>query len=425
MDERISHRPRVSTAQLWLVVIAAALGWFFDAVIINIYTVTLPQIEREFELSVGTVGIIASLFLGGYGIGTLLGGTFADHVGRRTSLGISILAYTIFSAVTALAPNGAVFGALRFMAGIGCGAELPVGAAYVAEVVEPKHRGFFIGMMNSVFSLGLFLAIALVAIFHNWRWAFASLLVIGLVIYAIRSKAEESPRFLAVLKARGGVRMPMGEAVKRVFGARYRATTLRVMMLWIGYWVAWWGWSIFVPRFLTTAVRIAPGRVLFTMGSYAIGAFVVQLAVGWFCDAIGRKSTIVLFASLAIAFAWWWSFVPTAPYALLLGGLAFAFMLGPPGALVAYTTEQFPTAVRGTGQSFTIGVARLISVAAPGFGGFLAARFTQGVEMRVVTLFLVLSIVAALAGSETRNTELEDLAYDDAAGLRPLAAPAT
>jgi hypothetical protein len=37
------------------------------------------------------------------------------------------------------------------------------------------------------------------------------------------------------------VRMPMGEAVKRVFGARHRATTLRVMMLWIGYWVAWWG----------------------------------------------------------------------------------------------------------------------------------------------------------------------------------------
>lgn len=417
-------QPHVSAGQVWLVVIAAALGWFFDAVILNVYTVTLPQIVAEFKLSVGIVGILASLFLAGYGIGTMLGGTLADFLGRRTALGLSILGYTIFSGVTALAPNAAVFGALRFLTGIGCGAELPVGAAYVAEVVEPKHRGFFVGMMNSVFSLGLFLSIGLAAVFHSWRWTFASLLVLGLLIYFVRSRAEESPRFLAVLASRGGVRTPMGEAIKRVFSGRYQPITLRVMIMWIGYWVAWWGWSIFVPRYLVEAVGVKPPQVLFTMGCFAFAAFLVQLSVGWFCDVFGRKATIVAFSILAVAFAWWWSLAPGGPSGVWIGGAAFALMLGPPGALVAYTSELFPTALRGTGQSFTMGVARIVSIAAPGLGGFIAGRLSQGAEMRIVTGFLVITILATMFGTETKAVELEDQPEEDLAAVAAVPARA-
>jgi putative MFS transporter len=211
----------------------------------------------------------------------------------------------------------------------------------------------------------------------------------------------------------------MGQAIKRVFSGRYQPLTLRVMVMWIGYWVAWWGWSIFVPHYLVEAAGVKPPQVLFTMGCFAFAAFLVQLSVGWFCDLLGRKATIVAFSILAIAFAWWWSLAPGGPAGVWIGGAAFALMLGPPGALVAYTSELFPTALRGTGQSVTMGVARLVSIAAPGLGGFIAARLSQGVEMRIVTGFLVITILATLFGAETKAVELEDYPEQD---LAPVAA---
>ena len=400
------------TKQALLVTTAAALGWLFDSVVVNLFTVSLPQLEEAFALTSATVGVISSLFLLGYALGTMIGGTIADYIGRRLSLGLSIILYTLAAAGTGFAGSIATLGAFRFMTGLGAGTELPVGAAYVAEVVPAKQRGLWIGAMNSVFSLGIFIASLILSIVGDWRWAFFSTLVLGAIVLSVRSKAEESPRFRKVQEdISSGQLVRKRTTIGEVFSAQHRSRTLRVMIMWLGYWIAWWSWSIFVPRYLETVVHVAHHDVLSVMMKYALGAFVLQLAAGPISDIVGRRISLTFFAVLAVASVYVWTMVAETGYGVLAGGVAFACMLAPPGILVAYTTEIFPTAIRGTAQSMTLGIARLIAVAAPTLGGFLVSKIGYDMEFRIVSAFVFVSVVAACIGRETAGRSLD--AVDD------------
>ena len=396
------------TSQALLVTTAAGLGWLFDSVVVNLFTVSLPQLEDTFALTSAAVGALSSLFLFGYALGTMIGGTVADYIGRRLSLGLSIVLYTLAAAGTGFAGSVMTLGLARFMTGLGAGTELPVGAAYVAEVVPAKQRGLWIGVMNSVFSLGIFIASLILSIVNDWRWAFFSTLLLGAIVLSVRSKAEESPRFKKVQDG-----LSSGQLVRRrstigeVFSRQHRSRTVRVMVMWLGYWIAWWSWSIFVPRYLVTAVHVAPADVLSVMMKYALGAFVLQVAAGPASDVIGRKASLAVFTVLAIASVYLWTFVSGTRYGVLAGGLAFACMLAPPGILVAYTTEIFPTAIRGTAQSMTLGIARLVAVAGPSIGGYLVAQLGYSMEFRIVSAFVLVSLVAALIDTESAGRSLD------------------
>jgi MFS transporter, putative metabolite:H+ symporter len=409
MSEPDSPPADLTKKQAYLVTLAAGLGWMFDSVIINMFTVALPQLEEAFKLTALSIGVISSLFLFGYALGTLGGGTLADYVGRRLSLGISIMLYTLFSGLTAFASGVGTLALFRFFTGVGAGTELPVGAAYVAEVAPPARRGLWIGMMNAVFSLGIFIAAAALFILGNWRWAFLSTVVMGALILLVRWRAEESPAFLRLRQnIKDGRIVRTRPTFADVFSPRYRARTLRIMLLWLGYWIFWWSWSIFVPKYLGSRFGVPHASILTVMMCYACGSFLMQIFAGWLSDRIGRRSAITILSILAIAAIWVWVYGPDDGRGIVLGGVAFMCALGPVGVLLVYTTEVFPTALRGTGQSMTIGIARLISVAAPSAAGLLTQRFGVETEFCVVSAFLLISVASVLLGSETRGSVLDD-----------------
>ena len=417
-EATVSQRLQPSLHQARLVTLAAALGWLFDSVVVNLFTVSLPQIESAFQLTSSAIGIISSLFLLGYAIGTLVGGTMADYIGRRTSLGLSIVLYTIFSGLTGFASSFGLLAASRFLTGVGAGTELPVGAAYVAEVAPAARRGLWIGAMNSVFSLGIFVAALVLAVLGDWHWAFFSTVAMGAIVLGVRSQAGESPRFVQVQKdIASGVVVRRRTTVGEVFAAQYRGRTLRVMLLWLGYWICWWSWSIFVPRFLTLRAGVPAHSVIQVMMVYALLAFLGQVFAGFISDVIGRRATIITASLCAIVAIWCWSVMAEGSIGIILGGISFALALMPAGVLLVYTTELFPTALRGTGQSMTIGIARLISVAAPALGGKLIASFGYGAEFRVVSTFLLITAVAAWYGPETAGRDLEDQETPRQAGI--------
>lgn len=395
--------------QAYLITLAASLGWLFDSVVVNILTVALPQLEEAFSLTSVEIGTITSLFLLGYGLGGMGGGTLADYVGRRMSLGISIVLYTVFSGLTAFAGSFGVLAGLRFLAGVGAGTELPVGTAYVAEVAPPQRRAFWIGAMNSVFSLGIIIAALVMSILGNWRYAFASTFVMGALVLLVRAKADESPRFLQVKKDIAEGRLVRDKPTfADVFSRRYRARTIRIMLLWLGYWMFWWSWSIFVPKYLGTRFAVPRTEILHVMMFYAVASFFMQVFAGWFADKIGRRTAVTVLSAVAIAAIWAWVYGPDGTPGVVLGGLAFAAALGPVGVLLVYTTEEFPTALRGTSQSMTIGFARLISVAAPTLGGYVAENFGMETEFRIASVCLLISVISILIGRETRGVDLVD-----------------
>src|SRR3954462_404655 len=115
------------TRQAWLVAVSAGLGFMFDAYVVNIYSFVLPLIAADFALSDGAQGLIGSVMLTGYAIGTYAFGWAADRFGRKGTLGASIMVYGVTTAASGLAPGPGSFAALRFVTGIGGAGELAVG----------------------------------------------------------------------------------------------------------------------------------------------------------------------------------------------------------------------------------------------------------------------------------------------------------
>src|SRR5262249_60151213 len=111
-----------------LVALAAGLGYGFDAYAVNIFGMLAPTLAHDLDVSMQTIGLIGSIFLVGYTIGTIGFGFLADRIGRRDALGWSIVLYGLTTALGGISTNLYVFTFLRFLTGVGGAGDLAGGA---------------------------------------------------------------------------------------------------------------------------------------------------------------------------------------------------------------------------------------------------------------------------------------------------------
>jgi MFS family permease len=94
----------------------------------------------------------------GWGIGGLIGGVVADYLGRKRTMMLAILAYSIMTGLSAFAWDWVSFVALRFLVGVAIGSEWVIGTSIVSELWPDRARGRGVGLMQSGFGIGFFLA---------------------------------------------------------------------------------------------------------------------------------------------------------------------------------------------------------------------------------------------------------------------------
>src|SRR5271169_3854463 len=178
---------------------ACFLGWSLDAFDFFILIFCVSAIADEFHTKVSAITEAIFLTLAMRPVGALLFGLMADRFGRRPTLMVDIIAYSVFELASAFAPSLKVFLIMRACFGIAMGGEWGVGAALAFETLPAEGRGFFSGVLQEGYVVGNLLAAAVYGTFFpivGWRGMF----VIGalpafLVIY-IRSKVDESPAWL-------------------------------------------------------------------------------------------------------------------------------------------------------------------------------------------------------------------------------------
>jgi putative MFS transporter len=184
----------------FMVALAAGLGYGFDAYAVNIYGLVLPAITATLGIGSGTAGVIGSIFLIGYTLGTIGFGVAADKYGRKDTLGVSILMYGLTTSLGGIGGNVVWFTIMRFLTGIGGAGELAVGAPYTCEMFKSKYRALGTGgIMFSLYSLGYILAgvVALVLV-PSWGWEAAFLVAIipAIAVFAFRRFISESVRYV-------------------------------------------------------------------------------------------------------------------------------------------------------------------------------------------------------------------------------------
>ena len=397
----------------WGVVLFSGSGWFFDGYVINAWPLAIPLVMGTLNLNIQQIGLVTSVYLVAYMLGTLGGGTMADYFGRKTMLSVSVLVYMVIDALTATAQGFASLAVFRFLTGTGTGMELPIGATFISEAVKKNERAWMMGIMNLGYPLGYLLAIImfrLITPYWGWRGLFVAAIIPGLIVYFVRRKVMESQRFEAVLnKIKEGSVHRDRITVRTLFRGQYRGAAMAASIYWMGNAFTFWSFLAFVPLYLVRVRHLGVAAELTYLGFWQIFYAVIPLLAGWLGDSWGRRPTAILFAIMAGVGVWITTLVPSGPILFLVGGLTYGAVAAPWIISFTHSAESFPTQIRGTAVGSTMAIGRIVGIASPIlFGGF-AARYGIDFALHMGTFAWILTIFGFLLSKETKGMALEEI----------------
>ncbi|HKN11222.1 MAG TPA: MFS transporter [Pseudomonadota bacterium] len=148
----------------WNTLLASNLGWVFDgfeayALILTV-GVALRQLldpSQHAQIPVYAGAIIVTT-LCGWGIGGMTAGVLADYIGRKRTMILAILTYSIMTGLSAFAWDWVSFAVMRFLVGLAIGSEWVTGTSMTAELWPDNARGKGIGLFQCGFGIGFFIA---------------------------------------------------------------------------------------------------------------------------------------------------------------------------------------------------------------------------------------------------------------------------
>jgi len=328
----------------------ASTAGFFDQYDRALLSLALKQIQAGLKIAEAHLGAVLSVIRLGYLLALLMT-PFADVFGRRRLLLYTVFGYTIFTGLIAIAPGERSFAAFEIIARAFAGAEAAIAMVIVAEEVDAANRGWAIGLLGAVSSMGYGLA-AIVFAFINvipygWRGLYVIALVPLVLIIPLRRLLPESARFEKE-KLEGLQPVKIWQPLVQL----YSAYPGRLVMILSVAFLSSMGGNVsgfLFPKFLQETHHWSPGNVssLFLFG----GAFGIlgSIVAGRLSDRYGRRVMGAAFTFLSPLLTIWmytapgWSIVP-------VWMLEIFFDIASGNILAAYSAECFrPLIVRPRG----------------------------------------------------------------------------
>lgn len=377
-----SLRASLPTLLLCLVIIA------LEGYDIQAFGVAAPHMMVEIGLGPDAQGWIGSAAMFGLIAGAFLGGIIANRVGVRAILICAMVTFGASSILTALTHELSLLLAVRFLAGVGFGAALPLVIAVVGDVAPARHRALAVTMAFC----GLPAGAAIVALYSrmmgevvDWRAIFISggvppIVLAPLVLFLI-------PRLRDVGKVQGGVvhgLLSGGRALSTLMVWLTFATTLFVSYLMLN-----WLPSLVISKGLSASDG-ADAAFVFNVASI-VGA----VALAGVVDRVGFRVPL-LAAYIALALVLALMSLARAPGMVLgLSAMAGLLVVGPQCALYALIPLIYPANARVLGAGAAVGMGRFGSILGPLIAGQMRAG---GYSADEVFLFLApVPLLAALA----------------------------
>jgi MFS transporter, putative metabolite:H+ symporter len=416
----------------WLI----AAGMFFDGYDLyvggNVLGATL---KGGFSTLAQNAQFISFTFIG-MTVGSVVAGFLGDHFGRRFSYQFNLMIFGLASLAAAFAPTMDVLNGLRFLMGLGLGAEIVVGYSTMTEFVPPASRGRWLSFMAFVVVAGLPVTSVLGTLIiptFGWRPMFFIAGVGALIVWYLRKRLPESPRWLeshgqpeaaeALLRqieaevAAGGVlppAKPQAPAVQWALSSLFtralfpRMVVGSVVLITINTLI--FGFVTWLPTFFVMQGLSIAKSFAFTL-VIALGS-PLGCAMGAFgADYFGRRRLIIGASVASIVFGGIYPFL-AAPVAVLGVGFLLIVCIYILTAVLygVYTPELFPTEVRLRAN----GLCNMLGRGATIFTPFIVVSLFRaygvgGVLGLMIGLLVVQIVVVALWGIEPAKRGLETL----------------
>jgi MFS family permease len=345
--------------------LAASLGWMLDSMDVMLYALVLGQVQREMHLSSAMSGAMMSVTLVAAAVGGIGFGWFADRCGRVRALTISVLVYSVATALCGFSHTAAQFMICRVLLGLGMGGEWASGAALVAETWPARHRGKALAVVQSSWAVGYALGAAIVALVmphFGWRAVFFVGIAPALLTLWLRRRLREPE----VWRQERTSQVRVGQLFRGTFGrSMLVCATMNAATLF-----AWWGLFTWVPRFLSMSVAEG-GRGLSIVNTSVwtivmqVGTFLGYVVFGYLADRFSRKYTYIGYLVIAALLVPLFAFVRNPNALLLIGPLVGFFGTGYFSGFAIIASELFPTSLRGSAMGFVYNIGRVVSAAAP------------------------------------------------------------
>jgi len=383
--------PAVSNNQRRRAIVATVIGngleWF-DFTVYSFFAVIIAKLFfptgnelTSLLLAVATFGV--GFFM--RPVGGILLGIYADRVGRKAALSLTILLMAAGTTLIGLAPTYEQIGLFapliivvaRLLQGFSAGGEMGSATAFLTEYAPVKQRAYYSSWIQASIGVAVLLGAAVGTFvtsslspeaLASWGWRLPFLLgiIIGSVGYYIRHHLDETPTFL---EAKDKTDSPLKEIISNF--PRETLASFSMVILWT---VCTYVLLFYMPTYSIKVLKLpqSTGFIAGMVGGLCIMVFAP--VVGRIADRFGRRGLLSGAALLILVLAYpMFAYINAAPglFSLLIFQLVFGVLIATyTGPILAAFSELFPAKVLSTGLSVAYNLAVTI------FGGFASFFIT-------------------------------------------------
>ena len=333
-------------------------------------------IREYFALDSSQLGIFFSAGILGLLPGALLGGRIADRIGRKTVLIWSVAIFAIFTLCTVWVNSFNTLLVVRFLAGAGLGAAMPILITLASEAVSVEKRGRAVGLMYCGMPVGaaILSLVASTEFGSNWKNIFylgglLPIIVIPMMVWLLPESKEylKAKSELKTDTAQGNVSQG---SFKDLFNSK---NLLQTLFIWVSYFFTLmvvyimlsWLPSLFTELGFTR--KEGATAQFYFMVSATIGTIIL----GMLTDRWKKAYVILLMYGGILSGLLALNAAESLTQMYLASALVGAFVIGCQGVLYAFGGIVYPTEVRGTGVGMASAVGRVGAMLGPAIAGSL------------------------------------------------------
>ncbi|MGQ0528938.1 MAG: MFS transporter [Panacagrimonas sp.] len=404
----------------WTVLFAAWLGWGFDVFDGLLFNYVAPNcVPTLLGLEIGSpeakqatlywTGLLTAVLLLGWAVGGVAFGWVCDRIGRKRTLLLTMLMYSLGTFACAFATSIEMLLVFRIITALGIGGEWAAGAAMVAEVVPEEKRVEAGALLYTAAPMGLFLAT-----FVNlqvagkwfpdspevsWRYVFLFGLIPAFVAFLVRLFVKEPERWQKVAANTAPPRLA------ELFGPAYRLATISGLLMAIVCLLMWWSNNAFIPLISTGLAQTAAADLGLDRSAtlalveswkatatnyFNLGGLVGTLLTIPAAKLLGRRPMFAIYfigSALAVFATYGLDLEPQTRLAMyfFIGVTVFGIF----GSFTYYLPELFPTRLRGTGSGFCYNFGRIFAAGGPFLVGYIASQGLNAFQTAMAVLLYV------------------------------------
>lgn len=356
-------------------------------------------IREYFGLDSSQLGVFFSAGILGLLPGALVGGRFADRIGRKKVLIGSVAIFAVFTLCTVWVNSFNSLLLVRFLAGAGLGAAMPILITLASEAVSLQNRGRAVGLMYCGMPVGaaILSLVASTEFGANWKNIFylGGLLPI-IVIPVMMWLLPESKEFLKTQNPESATEAAPQAAFKELLNAD---NLFRTLFIWVSYFFTLMVVYIMLSWLpsLFTELGFSRKEGATAQFYFMLSATVGTVILGMLTDRWKKAYVIVLMYGGILAGLLALNAASSLNQMYLAAALVGAFVIGCQGVLYAFGGIVYPTEVRGTGIGVASAVGRIGAMLGPAIAGaLLSAGFGAAGVISTAIPCIVISAVMML-----------------------------